>query len=189
MSNIRVTGYYLENRTANHSKFYTVLVADNGVCVQAWGRIGTSGQAKIQRLQSLSDAEAVGRSKAYAKRSEGYSMLTEELAFSIDESILDEACKLDDAKRLTVPFHKARTEPQYQGAKRAVTDHYDEFVEKAQRLLATAGDDRPFDEVYAEFEELETAWQTISDKHGQAEVTINLTRQMLSQRLMSGALS
>lgn len=184
---IPVEGWYLENRTGNHSKFYTVLIAENGVVVTAWGRIGTAGQSKIQRLPTPADAEALGRRQAYSKQAGGYSVLTNAFRFTIGEALLDEACQRDAAELLTRAFHAAQNDPQFEVEKKSVTSHYDQFVEKAQRLLTGAGD-RAFDEVYAEFEELETAWQAINDKHDEAAVTIGLTRQKLHQRLMSGAL-
>jgi len=187
MSKIPVTGWYLENRNGSHSKFYTVLIAENGVVVTAWGRIGAAGQSKIQRLPLLTDAEALGKRQVYSKQTGGYSVINDDFKFTIGEALLDEACQRDAAGLLTRAFHEALRDPQYQGEKQSVMKHYDDFVEKAQRLMTEAGN-RSFDEVYAEFEELEKAWQAISDKHGEAAVTISLTKQMLSQRLMSGAL-
>lgn len=184
---IPVEGWYLENRTGTHSKFYTVLIADNGVCVMAWGRIGTVGQKKIQKLPSLEDAKALGLRQVYSKQSGGYSMITSEFRFTIDEALLDECCQRDVSGPLTQQFHDARREPQYEGEKKSVTTHYDDFVDKAQRLLGGASE-RPFEEVFAEFQELKEAWEAISEKHDEAAITISLTKQMLSQRLMSGAL-
>lgn len=187
MTNVPVTGWYLENRIGNHSKFYTVLIAENGVCVLNWGRIGANGQFKIQMLGSHTDAKALGLRQVYSKQSTGYSLLTDEFKFAIDQAELEKACRIDNAAQLTRAFAKAQLEPQYEGEKKSVLAHYDDFVTKAQALLNGASK-RPFDDVYAEFEELEASWQAISDKHDDAAVTISLTRQTLHQRLMSGAL-
>jgi predicted DNA-binding WGR domain protein len=184
---IPTAGWYLENRTGNHSKFYTVLIADNGVCVLNWGRIGTNGQFKIQMLGNHADAKALGLRQVYSKQSGGYALVTDELKFTIEQADLEKACRTDNAAMLTRAFVQAQLEPQYEGEKQSVLAHYDDFVAKAQALLGGAGD-RPFDEVWVEFEELEKSWQTIKDKHDEAAVTIDFARQVLSQRLMSGAL-
>lgn len=186
MSTIPVSGWYLENRTAGHSKFYTVLIADNGVCVLNWGRIGANGQFKIQMLGTHGDAKALGLKQVYSKQSSGYALLTDEFKFAVDQAELEKACRTDSAGTLTQAFAKAQLEPQYEGEKQSVLAHYDDFVRKAQALLNDV-DHRPFHEALTEFEELQTSWQAISDKHGEAAVTIDLAKQLLSQRFMSGA--
>lgn len=187
MSNIPVVGYHLENRIGNHLKFYTVLIADNGVVVTAWGRIGTRGQNRIQKFAALGDAEALGMRQVYAKQTGGYAVVTSSFKFAIEADALNAACQRGQGDDLTQRFHRALREPQYEGDKQVVMKHYDDFVDRAQRLMNEAST-RTFEQVYAEFEELEKAWSAISDKHDQAEATISLTKQMLSQRLMSGTL-
>lgn len=186
MTAIPVTGWHLENRTGSHNKFYTVLIAENGVVVTAWGAIGSAGQSKIQKT-TLKDAEALGKRQVYSKLTRGYSTKADEFKFTIEEDALNEACRRTMTQPLTRAFHQALRDPQYEGDKQVVLKHYDDFVDKAQRLLNEAGD-RSFEEVYAEFEELEKAWAEISDKHAEAEVTVSLTKQLLSQKLMSGSL-
>lgn len=187
MSSIAVIGWHLENRIGSHNKFYTVLIADNGVVVTAWGKIGTVGQNKVQRFPQYADAEALGKRQLYSKQTGGYTVKANEFKFAIDENLINEACKNDTAAPMTRAFHAALAEPQFGGDRDVVLKHYDDFVDKAQRLMGGASD-RAFDEVWSEFEELEKAWDAISNKHAEADVTISLTRQMLSQRLMSGSL-
>ena len=177
----------MENRSTGHHKSYTVLIADNGVVVTAWGRIGTAGQSKIIKVPNPPDAEAVGKRQVYSKQTGGYSVVHNEFKFTVEQEVLDEACRRDMTTHLTRAFFSAVTDPQFAGGRQAVMKHYDDFVNQAQRLLNGASE-RAFDEVYAEFEQLEEAWAAISDKHAEAEVTISLAKQTLSQRLMSGAL-
>lgn len=186
---IVVTGWYMEYRdpTNNHHKFYTVLVAENGVLVTNWGRIGATGQSSIKKLPSQEDAYVLGQRQVFAKRAKGYVAVHEDVKFTLAESVTVEAAELNVAYYMTRPFFAAAAEPQYEGDKKAVSAHYDEFVERAQKLMSEAST-RPFDAVYAEFEELQEAWQAISDKHDEAKVTIDLTTQLLNQRLMSGSL-
>lgn len=185
---IPIVGWYLENRIGNHSKFYTVLVADNGVVALAWGKIGTQGQSKIQKLPTHDAADDVGRRQVYAKKSKGYSAVHSEVKFTMDGDELARACSLNDAFALTRTFAKALREPQFQGDAQAVAKHYDDFVAKAQRLMDKAGS-MPFDAVYADFEELEAAWNEINDKHSEAETTLSLTKAILQQSLLSGSLA
>lgn len=184
---VPTTGWYLENRVGSHKKFYTVLIAENGVVVTAWGRIGTQGQSKIQKFPEFKDAEALGKRQVYSKQTGGYSALAEDFKLTIDSDVLNAACQNESPAILTRLFHEARNNPQFAGDTEVVLKHYEDFVKKAQRLLDTAGD-RNFEEVFNEFDELKTTWKTISDKHDEVAVTVNLAEQLLSQRLMSGAL-
>lgn len=187
MTAIPTTGWYLENRIGNHKKFYTVLIAENGVVVTAWGRIGQAGQSKIQKFPSLKDAEALGKRQVYAKQTGGYSVIEDEFKFTITNDILNTACAQDSAPMLLRQFAQARTEPKFQGDSQVVMKHYEDFAGRAQALLNTAAE-RPFDEVYAEYEELEAAWKVLRDKHDEVAVTVSLTSQTLHQRLLSGSL-
>jgi predicted DNA-binding WGR domain protein len=187
MSNtIAVQGWHLENRIGSHRKFYTVLIAENGVVVTAWGRIGTAGQSKIQKLP-YADAEALGLRQVYSKQTGGYTVIVDKFKFALEEEALLEAARRSITAPLTRAFHDAVRDPKFEGDKEVVLKHYDDLVIKAQRMLGEASE-RPFDEVYAEFEELERAWQAIKDKHDETAITIDLTKQTLARSLMSGNL-
>lgn len=188
MSSIPVIGWHLEyrNEAANSKKFYTVLIADNGVVVTAWGRIGTAGQSKIQKTVPEA-ADNLGRRQLFSKRAKGYATVHADVKFTMDEDVLIQACESNSAYTLTRAFFDAVRQPEFDGDKATVASHYDEFVNKAQRLLDGAAD-QPFDSVYGQYEELTEAWNGISEKHDEAAVTITLLRQLLEQRLMSGAL-
>lgn len=184
---IPVEGWYLENRTGNHSKFYTVLMTDNGVVVTAWGRIGTAGQNKIQKFQQHADAVDVGRRQLYSKRAGGYATVTESFKFTATADQINNACERNDGSSLVNLFHQARRSPQFDGHKKSVMQHYDDFVKRAQALMDTAND-RPFEEVAAEFQELKDAWAELHDRHESAAITVGLIEATMHQRLMSGAL-
>lgn len=184
---IPVSGWYLENKTPGHHKQYTVLVSETGVVILAWGKIDAGSQSKIQKLPSHSDAEAVGLRQVYSKQSSGYTMVTEALRFTIDQDVLDDACRRNLTNRPLEAFNKARRDPKYAGEKQVVLKHYDDLVAKAHVLLGTAGE-RTFEDVLGDFEELKEAWAAISDKHDEVGVTMTLVEQTISQRLMSGAL-
>lgn len=185
MSEIRVNGWYLEQRNpaANVAKQYTVLISETGVVVLAWGRIGQAGQKKIQKLPFPS-ADALGKKQMYSKQSGGYAVVQDEFIFHVDSEVLDKACRHDLPDPLLRAFHLARSDPKFIGEQKSVIQHYDDFVNKAQRLLESSGD-RPFEDVYNEFEELEQAWGKITEAHDAAAVTVDLTKQMLKQRLFA----
>lgn len=186
---VAVTGWHMQYKdlASNHSKFYTVLIADDGVVVTAWGRIGTKGQDKIQKLPQFADADHVGKRQLYSKRSKGYESVHEDVKFTMDEDLINKACEAGDSSQMTREFFKAVSAPQFDGDKSAVFGHYDEFVAKAQRLMDGASN-RPFDAVFAEFDQLKAAWAEIDDKHAEASVTVSMIDQVLNQRLMSGSL-
>jgi len=188
MSNnqIPITGWYLENRLPGHHKFYTVLIADNGVVTTSWGRIGTAGQSKVQKFPAHSDAKDVGLRQLYAKKSKGYTAVNEDVKFMVTTTMLNDACSANSASTLDRTFHKALREPRFEGDKKAVFQHYDSFVDQAHKLLDKAGQGMAFEALYVEFEELKSAWSELDDKHSEAAVTIGLAEQTLHQALMGG---
>lgn len=187
---ITTTGFYLEYREAasNSFKQYTVLIADDGVVVTAWGRIGNQAQFKIAKMPSRKEAEDVGLRQLYAKKSKGYETLFDDFKFEVDPTVLAGACQRNDAHPLLHLFAEARKEPRLANEEKAVTKHYDDFAGKAQDLLDTAAD-RPFEEVYADFEELEKVWDAIDMAHGRVKTTVDLVKQTLASRLMAGSTS
>ena len=187
MPKITVTGYYAEYREGTSSKFYTSLVADNGVVVTNWGRIGSEGQSKIQKLPTREDAEAIAMRQFFSKKAKGYTALTEDLIFAVEDESLNRACESNDSRYLTRAFGQARTSPQFENDKRAVSAHYEDFVARAQKLMTDAAD-QPFETVWAQFQELKAAWEEIDSQHAQAKITLDVTTAKLNARLMSGAL-
>lgn len=187
---LNLTGWHLEYRVAasNSFKFYTVVIAENGVVVTVWGRIGTRGQGKIQKLPDHSSADDVGKKQLYAKKSKGYVTVLDAVNFTMSVEEVTQALRVPgDVHAFTRVLHVVSREPAYEKDKKAVATYYDQFVNRAQSLMTTAGD-RPFEEVMAEFRELKEAWATIDKKHGEAMVTIGLINQMLTERLASGSL-
>lgn len=67
------TGWYLENRTGTHDKFYAVVAGPGWVAVQ-WGRRGTAGQTRVYR-GGPAGAEQVRR-----KQARGYRVLADGVA-------------------------------------------------------------------------------------------------------------
>lgn len=179
-----VTGWYLENTISGH-KFYTVLISDNGVVTTSWGKIGTNGQSKVQRLTEVSEARDIGMRQVYSKKSRGYVMVSDEIKFVVPTQTLNDACSQNSASGLDRIFHKARREPRFDGDKKAVFQHYDGFVEQAHKLLERVGK-ATFDDLYGEFEDLKKAWEELDDKHAEAATTVSIVEQMLQQALLTG---
>jgi predicted DNA-binding WGR domain protein len=179
-------GWYLENRDNGHFKFYTVLITDSGVVVTHWGRIGTAGQAKIEKYPR-SQALAMGVKTVHSKMAKGYEAKHEEVMFHLEERDIERACERPDPKSLTLLFDRALRDPKFTGEKDSVVAQYDAFLEKAQSLMDKAASSR-FESVMNDFEELEAAWKEIEDKHSLAQTTVNMTKAMLTQALISGKL-
>jgi len=180
------TGWYLENRTPGHSKFYLVLIIDN-VAVTNWGRIGADGQAKIQAFSTYDEAKDIALRQYYSKKARQYHALYEDVVFEVEDAVLNEACEHSAHQPLTRLFFTAAKSRTYAGESKAVAEHYRDFVSKAQALMDRASGDFNFEEVFAEFEQLEKAWGEISERHDEAAVTLSVTKSMLAQRLMSGS--
>lgn len=184
---VPAVGWYLENTTPGHSKYYLITVTDSGVVTLSWGRIGTRGQCKVQKFPTFDDAQDVAMRQLYAKASKGYRKVHSDIKFTIDLDALERVCTNQAADEITRQFWAAQRQPQFDGDRQAVLIHYDQFVEKAQTLMNNATS-MPFEAVYNDFEELEKAWTEIDERHSSASTTIELTRKMLHQALLNGGL-
>lgn len=186
MSNVASRGWYLENHNGNHFKFYTVILAGE-VLVFHWGRIGTSGQAKISVLPEPQARRDALRQVA-SKMSGGYEVLHEDVSFTLDERDITRAVERPDPKSLTLMFDRALRDPAFAGD--SVVEAYDAFLAKAERLMSSAASpNSKFETVWNDHEDMKKAWAEIEDKHSLAQTTLNMVTGMLSQALMSGSLS
>lgn len=185
---VPVTGWYLENKLPGHFKFYLVLVSDNGVVTTSWGKIGTAGQHKVQKLSTAADARDIGLRQVFTKKSKGYSAVTEDLTFMVEEQHLEAACQSGDASTLNNKFAVAMKDTPADGGKEAVFQHYATFAEQAQRLLDKAGTQgAPLDELFTELEQIRDAFNELEEKHNQAKIALGLAEKSLAQALMGSA--
>lgn len=187
---LKARGWYLEHRDAGHFKFYTVILVEDGTVVYHWGKIGTKGQHKIERL-AYSSAQLGALRKIAEKESKGYEFRHEDLAFTLDERDVEGANGVGrvnpDPGRLTLLFDRALRDPKFTGDKDSVLVGYDAFLGKAQTLMDRAAT-TTFESVMNDFEELKAAWTEIEDKHSLAATTISMTESLLMQALISGKL-
>lgn len=186
---IAVSAWYMEkvNPARNEHKQYTVLIAENHVVLTHWGRIGSKGQHTLTKLSTASEAEALGMRQVYSKQTGGYQVKVDAFKFLLDEEVILEACRRDIHVNLIAAYEKALAAGDSAGDRAVVLKHYDDFARKAHDLLNGANN-KPFEEVHAEFETLKEAWGVINDKHDEVAVVMSLAEQTLTQRLMSGAL-
>lgn len=184
---VGATSYYLENKTANHFKYYLITVTDDHLVTLSWGRIGSAGQSKVQQFSNAADAQALALKQFYAKRSGGYEVLREGFRFDLEEERVDDARKQGTSTLIDRGFWRAMDNPDYEGSAQHVMTYYDEFLTKAQDLMAKASN-MNFEAVQTQFEQLEEQWNEIEDKHDTAKVTMDFTRQMLGAALLSGKL-
>jgi predicted DNA-binding WGR domain protein len=196
MSDIPVTGWYLElhDDTRNHHKYYTVLSAEDGTVIYAWGRVGTKGQSKVLKVDPFSSDDTAGRQK-HSKMAKGYqSSGPQDVRFVAPSGSLATArtqgsnTTNDGTASVIQAFFKARTGPQFAGDKDATIAAYGTFTKKAERLIDEAAT-KPFEEVYGTFEELQEAWKELVEQHDQAGATIQIVSGLLRQRLLSGDLT
>lgn len=187
---LKAQGWYLEHRDQGHFKFYTVISVADGTVVTHWGRIGSAGQAKIEK-HSPSGGNSVALRQVHSKIAKGYEFKHEDIAFFLDErdvaGALGEGRERPDPKRLTMLFDRALRDPKFTGDKESVLVGYDAFLAKAQTLMDRSAT-QSFESVMNDFDELKVAWSEIDDKHSLAATTIEMTNQMLMKALVSGSL-
>lgn len=189
---LKSRGWYLEHRDGGHFKFYTVIVVEDGTVVHHWGKIGTKGQHKIQKL-SPSAALTNGMRKVAEKHGKGYEFRHEDIAFPLDERDVDGANGVGrvnpDPGRLTLLFDKALRDPKFTGDKEAVLVGYDAFLDKAQKMMDSVSSPlTTFESVSNDFDELKASWAEIDDRHSLAKTTLEMTGEMLMTALMNGKL-
>jgi predicted DNA-binding WGR domain protein len=191
-NDVAVCGWYLEynndeiGKTGSH-KHYTILSADDGTVVFAWGRIGTRGQSTVKSVDTFSAFDVAGKQR-HAKMSRGYKPEgPQDVKFVVDRLLLVRA-RNGDVSGLVQEFHRARKGPQFEGDKDATLKHYDSFSRKAQVLIDEASR-LPFDEVFATYEDLQAAWGELQKAHREADASIQIATAVLNQRLLSGDLT
>lgn len=178
---VLVTGYYLENKMPGHNKFYTVLISEDGTVLTNWGRIGGTGQSKIDKLPTADKAEELGLRQFYSKRTRGYETKHEGIKFEVDSKILNDA-HAGALLPLLRAFQDARVAPEFTGESNTALRHYDDFAKKAQALLNDAPN-LDFETLWARHSELEEVWATLSDKHAEVATIVNLTKATLMSKL------
>lgn len=176
-----VKAYYLENTLPGHHKFYLICITDEGTVFTNWGKIGASGQSKLQRMPNVDDAEAVGMRQFFSKRSGGYEVLHEGVTFSLPTEWVNNQYMYQNA------FWQKVNSPEWEADRDAVLKNYEDFKARAQKLLASASTSN-FASVQQQHEELKRVWAEIQDAHAEVEIVINLTEQSLAAALMSGKL-
>lgn len=183
---VPVTAWYLTNTTANHYKEYAVYLADNGVLAIHWGKIDTQGQSKIEKHATFQDAKTVAMRQVYAKASKGYVLHNDEVKFTVSADTLEEANRIGSTNELRAAMVRAIEANAFEGDKDSVFSHYDKLIEKAERLMDRAASAESFDALMDEFNAMEVSWSAIEEKRDAAATTVDLTRQMLMQKLISG---
>jgi predicted DNA-binding WGR domain protein len=192
MSDIPVVGWYQEYVQGSSSKFYAVSVADNGLVVLTWGRIGAGGQHKFQKLPTRADAEIIGLRQVFAKQAKGYKMIHNEIPYQLSDRAIAGAVSAQDGTVFRQGLQDAANSPEFKNRKDAVFQQYDNFNSAAQVFMdrITSGNRTfTFDEMQAELAILKESWGEINTKHDTARINIELAEQMLGQALMNGSLT
>lgn len=182
---LAITSWILHFRDAgsNSNKFYEVYVGENGLCVLRWGRIGSTGQSSVTRYSSYDEARDHGLKQVFAKKAKGYVTQYSDMKFMVDADIVDHTQMASDPAGLVNAFRDSLSKGQFDGAKEAVLKHYADFADQAQRLMDRAGR-QSLDEVIGEYEQLESVWDEINDKHSEIEAVMSIAKQTMAQKLM-----
>jgi len=177
--------WYMEYRSGTSDKFYQVFVSESGLTVLRWGRRGSAGQHSESRYASYDDARDNGLKQVFAKKSKGYTQQYPDSKFMASSDALDRA-QGGNPTALVQEWNDALRNNQFEGAKQTVLKHYSDFSERVQTLLHQA-EYADFGTLSDEFTAIEEVWEEINDKHAEVNAAMDLTRQTLFQKMMSGS--
>lgn len=183
---VPIVGWHLTqiNLATNTNKFYDVFLADDGTVAIQWGRIGSVGQCKVEFLD-YDHAADIALRQVHTKAAKGYKKVVEEFKFTIEDRLLQQSVEYQGVQAIQQAFAVAQRDGKYTGATEAVFQHYDSFVDDAQALMDRAAT-LDVGEVMDEWAQIQASWTELDAKHATAATTLDLTRQMVTSKLMGG---
>lgn len=174
--------WLLECTTNQSQKFYHVTTTENGYVFLRWGRIGTSGQHKVEKVSTYELATDLALRQVYAKRSKGYRQKYGPMKFeTTDDSIL--RAKNGNLAYLLDSEIRSRDTGFFEGEKKAVLKHYEDFSRQVQSFIRF-NQSEGSDSLYEDFERLEKEWAELSDKHAEVEAAFGLAKATLLKNLI-----
>lgn len=179
------TAWHMEYREGTSNKFYEVFVAENGLCVLRWGRIGAIGQHSVTRYSTYDEARDQGLKQVFAKKSKGYNQTYGDAQFMASIEALNNAQR-DNPSYLVGELQESLRRGQFDGAKQAVLKQYADFAEKVKDLMVRAETGDIHDSM-EEYQQLEGVMTEINEKHAEVTAAMTLAQQTLFQKLMTSA--
>lgn len=182
--NHEVTSWTLQYVDGSSRKYYNVHAFADGTLILNWGRIGTSGQTKIEKY-TADEAQIIAKRQVYAKAGKGYKMQTDEFKYTVDQEVYDRVVVSNwGCLVLDRALQTALAENQFTKQQRLVTTHYDTFIEQTNQVLDAAAKGEEFEPLLERWEKLAGAWKELADKHDHAKAAVSMVQQVVSQRLM-----
>jgi predicted DNA-binding WGR domain protein len=187
ITQVPLLGWHLTmvNAATNTNKFYDVFLTEDGHVIIQWGRIGTQGQCKVEKMD-YAGAKNIAMKQVYGKAAKGYKTIIDEFKFNVGADILKRALDMQSVGQVQQAFSAAQRDNRYGGERDSVYSHYDSFITQAQHLMDRAAD-LDIGQVMDEWAQIQGAFEEINVKHQTAATTIALTQQMVSQKLMGGS--
>lgn len=180
----KVTSWALTFQDTASSKFYKVFAFSDGHLVLHWGRIGTSGQTKVEKY-TPDEAQIIAKRQVYSKAGKGYKMSCDAFDFTVNDDIRDRVLMKNWGAQVLVDAHEsAMTEDSFTQRQRLVTVHYDQFIEQTNKVLDAAAKGEQFEPLLASWQQLSDAWTELKDKHDHAAVAVGMVQQVVAQRMM-----
>jgi predicted DNA-binding WGR domain protein len=179
-----VTSWTLSFRDSASNKFYNVHAFADGNLVLNWGRIGTSGQTKIEKY-TPDEAQIIAKRQVYAKAGKGYKMQVDEFKYTVDKEVHERVIESNwGCITLDRALQTSLQDSQFTKQQRLVTTHYDTFIEQTNQVLDAAAKGEDFDGLLDRWQKLSEAWGELADKHDHAKAAVSMVQQVVSQRLM-----
>lgn len=189
MTTLSVQSWYLECKEGSSNKFYEVHYVEDGSVVLRWGRIGTYGQSKVERLNP-EGGRTVALRQVYTKAAKGYDVVTDCFRWEVDlnpdfppQRRAPGQYLVREVSDIPPLFRAAKTDPQFSGERAIVIKHYESFIAQCERLMNEAAEHK-FEDVLPEFNRLQHQFEVIKEMHDRAKGTMDMTDRMLMQKLM-----
>lgn len=191
-----LTGTYtrLCFKDSTSNKFYIVIAIENYV-VTNWGRVGSSGQSRIEQTDELPTGRVatreVAREKVFEKTAKGYRVTTHH-GFAVSDRLADAVrtlLKQGDSRVVQTLKEEAessgteRPPPTAPGPKRPGPRTPD----GPEGLLQRASEDAPLEELLERWSVVSADWEELHSRHEQMQVLVTRAKQIVTDKLMGGA--
>lgn len=176
----------LTMQEGTHNKFYDVFAGEDGTLVLNWGRIGTSGQSKVE-VHTAEEAKNMAMRQVYAKASKGYRVNVDDVQFPVaDQQVNNMRTYQSGVTRMVQLLDRHMNSDAFLQQQRLAMAHYDKFIEDANKVLDQAAQGQALENLLDSWNGLAEAWKELDDKHGHALAAVRLVQSTVQTKLMSG---
>lgn len=173
---ITVRHWRLEYIEGSSRKFYEVYLNVEQAEVRiGWGRIATVGQWDKKLFPDSDEAADKALAQVYAKKSKGYSLVTDDLTITTDEFNWGNPTLIQQAFSNAIRLGEAQP-------REVALNYIEGFIQDCNEFLVDAKNIHPED-LACDFEDLRGRWEELKDKFDSAETMMDMVTKRALKRV------